>query len=119
MRGWFYDLSDRARIALIAAAVLVLVLGGAYWWLNRGDGGPSAGTVVSRSYDDPDRWMQCIPIGAPGKAGYNSCGSQVWHTSPARWLLTISDGQRTREVSVDETTYHATPEGAWFDSEAA
>lgn len=96
-------------VAALAFAALAAACGGY--------DGPKEGHVSAKHYDDPDRWLQCLPTGTPGKPGYNSCGMQLWQTDPARWSLTIEADDKSGDFDVDETTYHAVEVGDWFNTE--
>lgn len=115
------------RILSVFALVLLVACSGG----NKLD----AGTVIDKSYDDPDTWFvpgvyipgspgSCTggktPVCTPGRPGIYVPGHQA-HDGP-HWKLRIQQAEcgddcRREWHEVDETTYHAHDIGDWWAKE--
>ena len=115
----------RRLLAVVLLATVGLVGCGSDPWVGEG-------TVVARSHDDADMvWVpgHTIDGGQTCTGGYGSqprvCHDNPdtripdqWIRDPARWVLTVEDGEAKRHnLSVDPTTYEQCHEGAkWMES---
>lgn len=78
-----------------------------------GGGGPVAGTIVDKSYDDLDQTLVMMPV-------YN--GNSVtmvptWMTDGPHWRLKVCDGDHCEWTDVDPGTYAEVNIDEHYDSE--
>lgn len=116
--------TGKAALKAIRSIVGVLLLlalaacgGGSHWH--------GSGTVIGRSYDDPDQWYQ-PPIITPGSCTMigktESCSPGVnipgqWYYDGPHWHLTVDDGVKHHEVEVDQSTYYSCRNGSTWNTE--
>jgi len=101
----------RAPLILVAAALVLAACGE-----------PAVGTVVGKSYDDPDRVMH-MQRTCSGSGTSKVCSSYpVFSTDPAHYELKIrldSDHDKTKTVRVDPGTYERTTVGSHYAEDAS
>lgn len=113
------------RALAVAALVLLAACGEGY-------NGPEIGTITNKEYDDEDSWYQAgytIDGGETCTGGYGNPPSPrvctdnpdthipgQWHTEPARYLITIEDGDKKGTLNVPPSVFDAVRVGDKFNA---
>lgn len=92
--------AGRVLLAFLVALITVALLGGL---LTGCSSAPASGTVTARHYSAPYDWTQMMC------ASYGKYGCQVYmpvqEHQDASWSITLTNGQQTGDVDVDERTW--------------